>query len=98
MQGELDAMDTDLPIEILGVNDIGLESGNASITSGRVLPWLQTDAENDVWVEWEVTYRDVYIVGPGNELLDVYNLTINDLGVPANYDTLKNLILEAASE
>ena len=91
-------MDTDLPIEILGVNDIGLESGNASITSGRVLPWLQTDAENDVWVEWEVTYRDVYIVGPGNELLDVYNLTINDLGVPANYDTLKNLILEAASE
>ena len=98
MQTELDAMDTSLPVAILGVNGVGMESGNMGMTTGRAAPWLQSDAQHDVWTQWEVTYRDVYIVGPGNELLGVYNLTSHDLAIPANYDTLKNMILDAANE
>lgn len=98
MQQELDAMDTSLPIDVLGVNGVGMESGNTDMTTGRSLPWLQSDAENDVWTQWEITYRDVFIVGPGNEFLGVYNLTIYDLADPANYDALKNMILAAANE
>ena len=98
MQDELDAMETALPIEILGINGIGLEVGNDGITSGRVLPWLQQETGEDVWVLWSVEYRDVVIVGPGNERLGAYNLTVHDLGDPANYATLRDMLLQAASE
>lgn len=81
---------------ILGVNGIGLESANATATAGRSIPWLQDVASQNVWQSWAVTYRDVVILGPGNTAVAVYNLTANDLGVPAHFDSLKALILGAA--
>jgi len=96
MQTEIDSEENPRPIRILGVNDIGLESGNDGITTGRVLPWLQSAADQDVWTSWQVGYRDVFILGPGNEHLSTYNLTEHDLADPANYVALKNLLLEAA--
>ena len=94
----MNAQETSLAIQILGMNDSGLESGNSAISTGRVLPWLQPAGGQDVWTPWEVTYRDVVILGPANERLGVFNVTVNDLSVPANYAALKAQLLEAADK
>jgi len=96
MQTEIDSQETPRPIRILGINGIAWASGNDSMTDGRVLPWLQSTADQDVWTSWQVQWRDVVILGPGNELLETYNLTEHNLSDPANYVALKNLLIEAA--
>ncbi len=98
MQAEIDSLETLRPIQVLGVNDIGLESGNGGMTAGRVLPWLQPAVGEDVWTLWQVVYRDVIILGPGNEYLGTFNLTEYDLADPVNYAALKDQLLEAANE
>lgn len=98
MQAEIDAQETLREVRILGVNGIGLESGNVGMTVGHVLPWLQPAGGEDVWTLWEVVFRDVVILGPGNERLDTFNLTVNNLGETASYDILKDMLLEAANE
>jgi hypothetical protein len=98
MQADLDALETERAIRILGLNDEGLESGNAGMTNGRVLPWLQPMAGQDIWELWDVEYRDVIIVGPDNEYVGTYNLTIHDLSNPDNYEVLKSLLLDAAGK
>ncbi len=98
MQAEFDAQETVRPIQILGVNDIGLEVGNAGITANRTLPWLQPPAGEDVWALWQVAYRDVVILGPDNEQVGTFNLTVHDLSDPTNYTELKNQLLNAAGE
>lgn len=97
MQMELDAIDTAVPIRILGVNERGLESGNAGMVDGRDLPWLQPPADLDVWSLWAVDYRDVIILGPGNEHVATFNLTIHDLADPGNYAELQ-ILLRSATE
>jgi hypothetical protein len=47
MQDELDAAGLD--VVIFGVNGVGHESGNANVTLGRDLGWLQETAEEPVW-------------------------------------------------
>jgi hypothetical protein len=96
MQAEIDALPPPVPVEVLGVNGIGQESGNALACSGRVIPWLQDEAAVDAWGLWAVAYRDVVVLDAANEVFAVYNLTTQDLGVPANYDALTALILDAA--
>jgi hypothetical protein len=96
MQTELDATPTPTPIRIFGVNVIGSESGNETITLGRTLPWLQETPEMPVWTTWAVTYRDVVILDEENHRIDAFNLTTNDLGNPAHYEALKTLLLDAA--
>ena len=82
-------------MEILGVNEVGHESGNATFTDGRDLAWLQEDASTPVWKDWGVTYRDVWILDEQNKPIDVYNLTEHDLEDPANFEELKQRFLEA---
>ena len=98
MQGELTALDTARPIQILGINGIGLDAANGEMTAGRVPPWLQPIAGEDVWTLWQVEYRDVVILGPGNEHLGTFNLTVHDLSDPVNYAALKSQLLDAANE
>ena len=98
MHAEISAQETARSVHILGVNDVGFESANDSMMSGRALPWLQPVAGQDIWTQWEVTYRDVVILGPGNEHLGSFNLTTHDLADPANYDALMTQLLEAANE
>lgn len=93
MQREL----ADLPVRIIGVNEVGFETDyNAAggICDGRDLPFLEDVAES-VWDAWDVTYRDVFIVDGNRQLVDVYNLTDNDLGTDANYDALRQLLTDA---
>ena len=98
MQGEIDSQETLRPVQILGVNGIGRESGNEGTVAGRVLPWLQPVIGEDVWTSWQVSYRDVVILGAGNERLGVFNLTDRSLSDPMHYAALKNQLLEFASE
>ncbi len=96
MQKDVDLVSTAVKVQILGVNAVGLESGNASITSGRVLPWLQDTPAEDAWTKWGVTYRDVVILDPAGYRVGVFNLTEHDLSDPANYAALEQLLLAAA--
>ena len=96
MQAELDAMGLPVPVHILGVNGIGHEGGNASICSGRDLPWLQDVPAQDVWTDWQVTYRDVILLDEQNEVIGIYNLSMHDLQQQASYDELKMMLVAAA--
>jgi len=78
------------------VNAVGLEAGNSLITANRLLPWVQPTAAEDPWALWPIEYRDVAILGPGNELLGTYNLTTHDLADPDNYAALRDLLITAA--
>ena len=40
----------------------------------------------------------MHIVDAENHRVDVYNLTNNDLAEPANYETLRGLLVDAAAE
>lgn len=93
MQKELEREHSERPIQILGVNQTGHEAGNASLTSGADLPLLQETAEADVWMAWQITFRDVVVVGPDNRVVGVMNLTQYNLGIAENYATLKDLLL-----
>ncbi len=84
------------------MNPVGFETGNASITSGRDIPWLQDvdsdgDGTTDVWLTaWPYVYRDVVLVDENNEVQDVYNLTQHDLSEAENYGELKQKFLDVA--
>jgi len=97
MQQELDGLPTKVEIHILGVNQQGLESGNASITAGRTIPWLQDTASVDVWTSWAVTYRDVVVLDAQNFPVAVYNLTEHDLADSTNFGNLKQLLVDTAN-
>ena len=98
MQNELDAMNLARPVQILGVNGIGRDSGNNSMMSGRDLPLLQDTVDVEVWAAWAPVYRDVIILGPDNVEVGVFNLTTNSLSDPDNFDALKQLFIDAASQ
>jgi len=85
--------------QILGVNATSLESGNAGMVAGRVLPWLQDVSAVDAWGDWGVTERDVRVLDRENHLLFVYNLNPanHDLSDPADYAELKQLLQDAAA-
>jgi hypothetical protein len=93
----VDAESLAVPVSILGINPPGYEAGNATITAGRVLPWLQETAQQDAWGDWGVTYRDVVILDSLNVIVDVYNLTEHDLSVAGNRETLKQKLRDAGS-
>ena len=97
MQKELDAESLPVEIHILGVNGIGLESGNPTITAGRTLPWLQDVQEQNVWMSWNVVWRDVWILDTNNVPIGIYNLTEHNLSDPVQYAELKTILEMAAS-
>ena len=101
MQYELDLGYPDLDFQILGVNEFGHESGNDLVTPGTDLPWLQDadvdlDGSSDVWTSWDVDYRDVVILDATNTKVGVFNLTSHGLQEPDNYNSLRNMLVEAA--
>jgi len=103
MQNDLKNNFPTLDIEILGVNEFGHESGIPLIPNHGSIPWLQDVDSNgngisDVWYDsWVVGYRDVFILDEDNVLIGVYNLTSNDLSDSSNYNTLRQVFIDAAS-
>ena len=102
MQQELTETYPELKIQIIGMNQIGHESGNPSVTADRTTPWLQDidvdeDGLTDNWLtSWPYEYRDVVIVDADNMPIDIYNLTVHDLNKPENYATMREMLLDAA--
>jgi len=84
-------------VRILGVNGSGHESGNATICSGRSIPWLQDTADDDVWTLWSVSYRDVIVLDEDNVPISTFILTVNDLGSAGTYAALNEIMREAAT-
>ena len=84
IQQQLDA--DGINAQIFGINEVGYEGSNETITTDRDLPWLQDVDDQDVWNTWSVTYRDIYILDEENRLVDVFNATEQDLNQPINYD------------
>jgi hypothetical protein len=96
MQRMIDSTDTELDVEILGVNRLNAASANANAVAGRTIPWLQDTDSTKVWDSWRVTYRDVVVLDAENKVTAVYNLTSHDLSRPAAFESLMTIILEAA--
>lgn len=86
------------------MNEDGQQSANDVVTANSDVPWLQDvdDDQNnvsDVWYDrWQITYRDVWLVDAANELAGVYNLTSHDLANPVNYNTLRRMVVDVATE
>ena len=97
MQKELAGATTKKKIQILGVNGIGLESGNSIITAGRTLPWLQDTLAEDVWNDWVVEHRDAIVLDADNRPIAAFNLTTYDLSKAENFAALKSILVAAAS-
>jgi len=97
MQVQLNNTTTNVPIQILGINAAGQESGNDDITSGRTLPWLQDTKSQDVWDHWRAVWRDVIVLDSDNKVAGIYNLTDHDLVTAANFDSLKTLLVKTAN-
>ncbi len=101
MQQDLQSAYPALRVRLVGINERGQEPGNANTTAGRTLPWLQDvdangDSISDTFNLWQVTFRDVVILDGANVRVGVYNLTTHDLAIPSNYDTLRQMLVDAA--
>jgi hypothetical protein len=92
MQREFDA--EDVAVSIYGLNEIGREAANPTITEGRDLPWLQDEPDEEVWAHWGAAWRDVYLLDDNNDFIERFNLTEFDLDDPVNYDALKADLLD----
>ncbi|MCP4194135.1 MAG: hypothetical protein GY768_26290 [Planctomycetaceae bacterium] len=102
LQNDLEQNRPDLDIQILGMNPVGHEIGNADTTEGRDIPWLQDvdldgDDQSDTWLTtWPGTYRDVVIVDANNVAVDVFNLTTNSLEETDGYNALRQMLIDVA--
>ena len=95
MQEELAAEYPELAIQVLAINEIGF-SGLSGMSDRGDLPLLQDVAEESVWSDWDVTFRDVVILDSNNEKVGEFNLTTHSLAVPENYAELKALLIASA--
>jgi hypothetical protein len=85
-------------IRLMSCNAAGTEGGLVDLCTGRDLPVAQDTYPDHVWDDWQVVYRDVTILDEDNVQVATYNLTSNDLQVPANRETLKDMLRTAAGE
>lgn len=87
-------------VSIMGIN--GYQYINDSydgMIEERVLPWTQDILEVNVWGEWEVILRDLFILDRDGKFITKINLTSYNPDPNStcgqNYDTIKNVILNA---
>lgn len=86
------------------MNELGHESANAVMSSEGDLPMLQdvdddNDGASDHWLNsWDAVYRDVVLVDNNNTWISSYNLTSNDLSETANYEELRDMLVDLAFE
>ncbi len=71
-------------------------AGNAGMCAGRVLAWLQDTKAANAWGLWHADFRDVIVIDDQNKVVEIYNLTLHDLRTPANYDSLRTVLITAA--
>jgi len=101
MQTELETKHPLLDIHFVGVNRAGLESGNAEMTDGKSIPWLQdmdhdSDGSSDVWADWGAGHLDLVVLDGNNELLAKTNLSAHPLEDQENHDALRETLIDVA--
>ena len=69
-----------------------------NMIENRVLPWVQDNENASVWNNWQVSLRDFVILNPDGEYFYKINLTEVDPSVDANYENIKQLLLDARSD
>jgi len=90
-------------VDIADPGPDAIEGTLDDVLSTRDVPWLQdvdVDANllSDVWEEsWHVTYRDVIVLDADNEWFGVFNLTGHSLADPIHYETLRQMLIDAAA-
>lgn len=96
MQNELALERPDLAIQLSAINEIGYDSGLSGMADLGDLPLFQDSESEGVQDAWSASFRDVVILNSVNEPVGVFNLTTHSLAVPANYETLKTMLIESA--
>lgn len=79
MQTEISSEYPMLDISILAINMIGAESGIAEASQVGTLPIVNDDSSTEIWTDWGGNWRDVYLLDRENQVIQVYNLTANNL-------------------
>lgn len=81
MQRQLDEAHPELGIVLYGVNQVGLEStGEALAARGYTIPLLQDTLSVNAWDQWQVNYRDFFILDADGVLVSVTQLSPEDEG------------------
>jgi len=67
-------LDSSIDVYVIG---IGKNNGTPvdQITASNDLPWVKENAECNVWLEWEASNRDLYIMNKEDEIIEKINLT-----------------------
>lgn len=111
LQADLDANLPSSPVTIAAINEVNQDSAVDIATAINDLPYLldtdtNSDGHSDVWFSWwtgpgpydaREAWRDVHVIDGDGERTAIYNLTAHDLRVQENYDTMRSLIVEAAT-
>jgi hypothetical protein len=100
LQAQLVSENAATQIRILGINAAGLESGNATITAGTTIPWLQDTTAANVYGLWGGQQLHLQILDGSN----VHRSTWSHISKPlaaandANWNELKALLKSIAGE
>ena len=98
MQEELNAEYPELNIQLLAIGRDDADAEElAEMSALGDLPVLWDASVEDVWESWDVTFRDVVVLNENNEKVTAFNLTTYSLGEPANYTSLKGLLVDTAN-
>jgi len=98
MQLELEQENPNTNIKLMSCNAAGTETGLVELCDGGDVPVVQDTYVDHVWDDWQVEWRDVAILDEDNIQVATYNLSTYDLQIPANYQTLKDMLKTAAGE
>lgn len=86
-----------VPVSLLGINEIGYESGNDTINDGHTLPWLQDVPGEDVFDTWPpARIRELKIVGRDGVVSATFDLNDADPNDTSHADAIVQALLDAA--
>jgi hypothetical protein len=98
MQREFNAMSgLRRPVSITVVATIGSEANPTLLVGMETLPLVLDSPTANVQRDWMSTVRDVVVLDETGTRQLVYNLTTNNLGDMANYESLKGSLLRLAN-
>ncbi|MCB9779223.1 MAG: hypothetical protein H6742_11720 [Alphaproteobacteria bacterium] len=80
---------------IFAVNGAGYEAGIPAIAAEGDLGVLQDTTDIDAWGAWQAEWRDLFVLTPEGDIVDVINLTEHDLADPDNQDLARSLFDQA---
>ena len=87
-------------VSIMGINGYQyIDNDYEGMIDNRILPWTQDYPEIDVWGDWNVILRDLFILDRNGILITKINLTSfnpdPNSACGQNYDTIKEVILNS---